>query len=146
LAHAVWFGGTWGTHDFAAVVNQTIGNHLIDTDAKLMSAFWSNIAKTSTGAKRSALDQARMQLLQQLVAAILNNNAFGSSPTGPISIQNARDAFAGTNITAIKNAMSAMAAFNESGDSGVFTPGISANAKGAKAAAALEPTFWDILP
>jgi len=146
LADAVWFGGTAGGHTFTGVVDKTIGTHLIDTDAKLMSAFWSNVAKTSAGAKRSPLDQARMQLLQQLVAAILNNNAFGSSPTGPISIQNARDAFAGTNITAIKNAMSAMAAFNEGGDSGVFTPGIAANAKDAKFAATQASTFWDLLP
>jgi hypothetical protein len=37
-----------------------------------------------------------------------------------------------------------MAAFNESGDSGVFTPGASANGKTAKTAANV--AYWDILP
>ncbi len=34
----------------------------------LMGGFWANIAKTSTGAKRSSIDQARMQMLQQYLA------------------------------------------------------------------------------
>jgi hypothetical protein len=84
-----------------------------------------------------------MQLLQQLLAAILNNAAFGSSPSGPISIQDAKDAFCGTDIDAIQAAMSAMGAFNESGDSGTFTPGISANPQLAKSIADL--TYWNSL-
>lgn len=96
-----------------------------------MGAFWSNISQTSTGhgkdAKRSKLNQARMQLLQQLVAAILNNAAFGSEPSGSISIADARDAFLNGSLQEVKDAMTAMATFNESGDTGVFTPGVSAN-------------------
>ena len=34
---------------------------------KLMGGFWSSVSTTSTGTKRSSLDQARMQLLQQLL-------------------------------------------------------------------------------
>jgi hypothetical protein len=142
----VWFGGTIGGHTFTGILDKTIGSHLIDTDCKLMAAFWANIAKTTTGGKRSQLDQARMQLLQQLVAAILNNNAFGSSPTGPISIALAKTYFMTGTLQQVKAAASAMAAFNESGDSGVFTPGVSANGKLAKDTASSCLWVWDILP
>jgi hypothetical protein len=111
---------------------------------QVMGGFWANIAKTSTGVKRSALDQARMQLLQQLLAAILNNQLFGSSPSGSISIDQAKTAFCGTDITAIRNAQAAMGAFNTSGDTGAFTPGQSADAKTARAIADI--AFWDVLP
>lgn len=147
VTHAVWFGGTIGGHTFSGLpddIAKTIGTHLIDTDGKLMGAFWSNIARRSTGVRRTALDQARMQLLQQLTAAILNNAAFGSSPSGPISIALARTYFMSGTLTEVQNAASAMAAFNESGDSGVFTPGVAANGKLAKDTANL--VFWDILP
>ncbi|HEX8943762.1 MAG TPA: hypothetical protein VF785_11550, partial [Gemmatimonadaceae bacterium] len=77
------------------------------------------------------------------LAAILNNAAFGSSPTG-MSITAAKAAYCGTDETLIKNAMTAMAQFNESGDNGLFTPGVSANGKQAKTDANLG--FWDTLP
>lgn len=148
LSDAVWFGSTAGGHKFTglSVADQTFGNHVIDSDAKLMAAFWANVAKTSTGAKRSALDQARMQLLQQLIAAMLNNAAFGSSPTGSVTIAQAKTAFLTGNLSQVKAAMSAMASFNESGDSGAFTPGVSANGKLAKDTAAPFLGFWDVLP
>jgi len=155
--------GFWATHSWLVALvwsptGTTVGGITTDgmTDAErtlctspltvnqVMGGFWANIAKTSTGVKRSALDQARMQLLQQLLAAILNNQLFGSSPGGTISIADAKAAFCGTDITAIRNAQSAMAAFNTSGDSGVFTPGASADAKTARAIADI--AFWDVLP
>jgi hypothetical protein len=149
LANIAWFGGTAFGHTFPGVANTAgIGDTLlcgrdIDTLDKLMGGFWSNIAKTSTGAKRSALDQARMQLLQQLLAAELNASAFGSSPgAGVFATWEA--AYCGTDIKAIKTALSQAAAFNESGDSAIFTPGTSADAKHAKAIA--NYVFWDILP
>jgi hypothetical protein len=110
---------------------------------QVMGGFWSSIAKTTTGDPRIALDKARMQLLQQLLAAILNNQLFGSVPSA-VSIDQAKAAYCGTDITAIRAAMSAMAAFNESGDSGLFTPGASADPKGAKAIA--DKVYWDVLP
>ncbi|MBA3877352.1 MAG: hypothetical protein C0498_10505 [Anaerolinea sp.] len=113
------------------------------TVEQVMGGFWSNIAKTSTGAKRIQIDQARMQLLQQLLASILNNQLFGSSPTG-MTIDQAKAAYCSGTIQQIKAAQSAMASFNESGDSGLFTPGASANPKDAKAIA--DYVFWDVLP
>jgi hypothetical protein len=149
LANIAWFGGTAFGNTFPGVANTDLGDILlcgrsIDTLPKLMGGFWSGISMTSTKSKRSSLDQARMRLLQQLLAAELNHSAFGSSPTGSISIQQAEDAYCGTDITAINAAASAMAAFNESGDSGAFTPGTSADAKNAKTIALL--SFWDVLP
>ena len=111
-----------------------------------MGGFWASISKTSDGAKRSQLSQAKMQLLQQLLAAILNNYAFGSAPTGT-TIDQAKDIFCNsTNVTTVKNAAAAMASFNESGDSGLFTPGVAANGKQAKDfAGGAGIAYWDYL-
>jgi hypothetical protein len=47
----------------------------------------------------------------------------------------------------VKTAASQAAAFNEAGDSGLFTPGTSADPKASKTAAAgAGIAFWDILP
>ncbi|MGE5102994.1 MAG: hypothetical protein ACM3SX_23650, partial [Deltaproteobacteria bacterium] len=143
LTNAVWFGGTVGGNTFPGVSDQTLCGRSLNTLPIVLGGFWSNISKTTDGTKRSSLDQARMQLLQQLLAAILNNAAFGSSPTA-MSIADAKAAYCGTDQTLIQNALNAMASFNSSGDTGAFTPGISANGKRSKTEANL--TFWDILP
>jgi hypothetical protein len=150
LSQAVWFGGTVGNHTFPglSVANQKLCLGLtghecyINTTGKLMGGFWSNVAKTTDGTKRSKLDQARMQLLQQLLAAILNNAAFGSSPSG-MSIAQAKAYFCTGTLDQVKAAQAAMAAFNESGDGGQFTPGISADPKTAKSIANL--VYWNNL-
>src|SRR5213078_630651 len=87
LASSAWFGGTAFGHTFGGVAAVAgIGDRtlcttrVIDTLGKLLGAFWSDASKTSTAGKRSSLDQARMQLLQQLLAAELNASAFGSVP------------------------------------------------------------------
>ncbi len=151
LANIAWFGGTAFGHTFPGVAATAgIGDNLIcgrpiDTLGKLMGAFWSDISKTSTGTKRSALDQARMQLLQQLIAAELNASAFGSVPIGGSGrFATWESALCGTSTTAIKNAQQEAASFNTQGDSGTFTPGTSADSKNARAIATY--TFWDVLP
>jgi hypothetical protein len=116
----------------------------IDDIGKLLGGFWAGISQTSTKDKRSDLDQAKMRLLQQLLAAILNHEAFGSSPTGSISITLAKQYFCSGTLAQVNDAAQQMAAFNEGGDSGVFTPGGSANGKQAKDAANI--AFWDTLP
>ncbi len=108
-----------------------------------MGGFWSAISKTSTGAKRSALDQARMQLLQQLLAAELNASAFGSVPSSG-SFAAWESAYCGTNLNNIKTAQQQAASFNSSGDSGLFTPGTSADSKYARAIA--NYVWWNVLP
>jgi hypothetical protein len=148
LAKAAWYGGTAFGHTFPGVASVSgIGDTLIcgrpiDTLGKLMGAFWSNIAKTSTGAKRSSLDQARMQLLQQLVAAELNASAFGTIPSNG-TFAAWESALCGTNTSAIKTALSQASAFNTQGDSVAFTPGTSADAKNAKSIADIP--FWNVI-
>jgi Prealbumin-like fold domain len=151
LANIAWFGGTAFGHTFPGVAS-VLGNTTldpcgrnIDTLAKLMGGFWADVSKTTTGAKRSALDQARMQLLQQLLAAELNTSAFGSVPSGGLSVFATWEAaYCGTNQTAIKNAQQAAAFFNTQGDNSTFTPGTSADSKNARAIADL--VFWNTLP
>jgi len=150
LAYIAWFGGTAFGHTFPGVaVTPGIGDtslcgRSIDTLDKLMGGFWSNIAKKSTGAKRDSLDRARMQLLQQLLAAELNASAFGSVPSGGSGMfATWENALCGTNPDAIKTALGQAASFNEQGDNGAFTPGTSADSKTARLIANYQ--FWDII-
>jgi len=118
--------------------------NLITTNSSaVMGGFWSDIAKKSAGGKRSNLDQARMQLLQQLLAAELNASAFGSVP-GSGSFVAWESALCGTNLNAIKTAQQQAASFNTAGDSATFTPGTSANSKLARFLA--KYSFWDQFP
>ena len=111
-----------------------------------MGGFWSGIPKTSAGTKRSALDQARMQLLQQLLAAELNASAFGSVPSGGIAkFSEWEAAYCGTDSKAIASAQAAAGVFNSYGDGTLFTPGTSADTRGSARSQAYLP-WWDILP
>ncbi len=148
LAKIAWEGGTGFGHTFPGVA-ATIGDTKLCGrplgSNEVMGGFWSSVSSKSTGAKRSSLDQARMQLLQQLLAAELNASAFGSAPSGGAATINSWEAaYCGTNQTAIKNAQQASASFNTKGDSSTFTPGTSADSKNARSIA--NYTFWDILP
>jgi hypothetical protein len=153
IAEAAWNGGPWATSPVAfpgvaavmgdtKLCGRTITSTMLAGQNQVMGAFWSDIAKMSNAKKRSPLDQARMQLLQQLIAAELNASAFGSLPNGGVgTIQSWEDAFCGSNTTTIKNAMQAAASFNTSGDSQLFTPGIAANSKYGRSLADIK--FWD---
>ena len=149
LANIAWFGGSGFNNTFPGVAgvsgigDTTLCGRSLDTLGKVMGSFWSGVSTTSTGAKRSPLDQARMQLLQQLIAAELNASAFGSAPvTGTFAAW--ESAYCGTSQSDIKNAQQQAAAFNSAGDSSTFTPGTSADSKTGRALATL--TFWDVLP
>src|SRR5205085_2797830 len=112
LTNIAWFGGTAFGHTFPGVAavlgdRSLCGRDLGPADltglGKVMGGFWSNIAKKSNGSKRLSLDKARMQLLQQLLAAELNYSAFNSQPSvGSFSAWEA--AFCGTNESAILTA------------------------------------------
>jgi len=150
LANSAWFGGTAFGHTFGGVAavpgigDQTLcTTRVIDDLGKLMGAFWSDAPKTSTGGKRSSLDQARMQLLPQLLAGELNASAFGSVPSSG-SFAAWESAYCGTDQTIIKNAVQEATAFNTNGIGGIVTPGTSADSKNAKAVA--NKAFWDLLP
>jgi hypothetical protein len=112
----------------------------IPGDNELIGGFWANIAKTSTGVNRTSLDKARMALLQQLLAALLNKYGLGTDDGGKIA--SAMTAYCGTDGTAIKNATGQLGTFNQSGDSvplGFSTP--SATPKDSKSQADI--AFWD---
>src|SRR5262249_39742764 len=73
---------------------------------QVMGGFWAQISQISSGngknAKRSDLDQARMQMLQQYLAAVLNVHAFGYGHTRDAMLTAARAAYCGNNANAIK--------------------------------------------
>jgi hypothetical protein len=150
LAQIAWFGGSAFNHTFPGVADRLICGRAIEGPgpnspgdiSKLMGGFWSDISKTSTGAKRSPLDQARMQLLQQLLAAELNGSAFGSAPVNG-SFAAWETALCGTDVKAINTAQQQAGSFNSAGDSANFTPGTSADSKGARAIA--NYAFWNII-
>jgi hypothetical protein len=143
--------GFWATHlDLAASTWADYllanGGHFylcptqdVDSTAKLMGGFWSNIANKSTGGKRTDIDKARMQVAQQLLAAILNVQAFGANPGTAIS--NALAVYCGNDKNAIKATIGPLGTFNSSGDTGVLTPGVAADPKGARSVA--DYLFWD---
>ena len=154
LAEIAWLGGTKFGHTFpgvaatAGIGNRTLCNPVtkdINSLGRLMGGFWSDIAKKTAGSpiKRSSLDQSRMQLVQQLLAAELNASAFGSVPAGG-SGQFAVWEAAYCSGIGIQSAMQGAASFNNSGDSGTFTPGTSADSKNARAIAEL--SYWNTLP
>jgi Prealbumin-like fold domain len=148
LTKIAWFGGTDYGHTFpgvaaiAGIGDTSICGRDLNTLGKVMGAFWADVSKTSTGKKRSALDQARMQLLQQLIAAELNASAFGSvPPSGSFSAW--ETALCGTDQNAIKTAQQQAASFNSQGDNSTFTPGTSADSKTGRANADI--AFWDVI-
>ena len=168
LANIAWFGGSEFGHTFPGVANvpqigdrllcpngavppaspaaKDMGTTIVTQSAalgRLMGGFWSGISTKSTGGKRTSIDQSRMQLVQQLLAAELNASAFGSLPSsGTFSAW--ESAYCGSSQTAIKNALQQAASFNSQGDSSKFTPGTSADSKGARAMANIP--YWDVLP
>ncbi len=144
LAQVAWLGGTYAGKTFDGVVSVPgiadikVCGRGIDTLGKLEGGFWANIARTTAPAKRTDLDQARMQLLQQLLAAELNAAAFGSAPTGGSgAFATWEKALCGSDVKAVRAAQSQAAAFNTAGDSVAFTPGVSADARLARSSADL---------
>jgi hypothetical protein len=160
LTNIIWNGGTLPAPNQNVVFTPVIGS----PDAKLctanditaivgtgtnqvMGGFWSNIANTSgagkekKGAKRSALDKARMQFLQQYLAAVLNVHLFGTPLPSGSSLAGARNVYCNGNAGQINTYMGILAGYYEAGDNGVFTPGANATAQESKRQADIP--FWD---
>lgn len=119
--------GYWGNHwrytqfvlqnDLGGKISWSSGScsvTLSDT-GDVLAGILAGISKTSTGAHRTTLDQDRMILAQQLIGAILNNAAFGSSPGAGV-ISAAETAYCGTNTTTIINYANQLDQFNSGGD------------------------------
>src|SRR5262249_37500103 len=92
-------------------------------DNWLMGGFYSKPSQTAKGGKRSNIDHDRIQMLQQYLAAVLNNHLFGSSPPGGLSLY--RSDYCGGNAAAIQHDIGILDTFNTLGDTGAFTPGAS---------------------
>lgn len=143
--------GFWQTHyDFTSAKFNS-GNAIwnicptrtISSLGVLFGGFYASIPKTTTGAKRSALDQARMQLMQQLLAAILNHEAFGS---GDMTLINgAKIAYCGRNTASILSYATQLDAFNNSGD-GIATTQNTGSANPTLTKFTANLTAWNILP
>ncbi len=145
--------GFWATHfdytssKFSLIPEgeKTICGKPVNNIGKLMGAFWSDIAKKTNGQQRSALDQAKMILVQQYFAAVLNKAAFGTDDAGTISA--AQTACGTNNRDAILNAALALEAFNKSGDGAPLPPGEDPGSADPEAAqAAANKGFWNTLP
>lgn len=145
--------GFWATHtDFtesvfgASAWNISTTSKSINSFSRLFAAFYASIPKKSTGAKRSALDQARMQMLQQWVAAKLNCQAFGCSIATKTLIANAATAWAGTNTSSILSYASLLDAYNNSNDALPISGQGKATPKTSQSTALTVISYWDLLP
>jgi hypothetical protein len=106
----------------------------------LMGGFWAGISQMSgKGGKRSSIDQARMQMMQQYLAAVLNYHMFGS--IGESVLASARAAYCGTNQSAIQAQIGILGNLNQAGDTLGTTPGGSATTQTSKAQADIDA--WD---
>ncbi len=94
----------------------TITNIQQTGKSQLFGAFFASIPMTTSKDKRSDLDKARIQMLQQLVAAKLNAAAFGASASTLTLISNADAAYAGTNVALILDLTGQLDIYNNSGD------------------------------
>jgi len=144
LSNAIW-NGTSNLGSVPAVDKSLCGFQItaVATTEEniLMGGFWSNISQLSgKGGKRSDIDQARMQMLQQYLAAVLNVATFHSNTEAFLAA--ARAAYCGTDLDAIKAQIGILGNYNQSGDAGLFDPGVSATAQASKSQADIDA--WDI--
>jgi hypothetical protein len=126
--------GWWSTH--LQGIQAAVANHCVDlgillygvnqsqnltnpTVGDLEAILWGNIAKQGR-TQRSALGHARMQLGQQLVAALANACLLGTSTESKgfsaTLLADARAAFDGTDVSLILSFIGQVDAFNNSGD------------------------------
>jgi hypothetical protein len=165
LATRTW--GFWKTHTTFTenIFDDKLGSSIqidsssphaktIDSYAKLFGAFEANVAKTSTGAHRTAIDSARISLLHQLLAAILNGAAGAQIPidsvTGKDLITAANQAYSGTSRTEIIRIAGLLDSFNSGGDNVPFPAGLPAQGNATpqiskSIASGAGIAYWDVL-
>jgi hypothetical protein len=143
--------GFWGTH--TAFANSVWGaGQPLCTGAnitaiplagqnQLMGGFWAGISNLSNSSSRTALDQARMQLLQQYFAAVLNHLYFGSGSTAMLNA--ARTAYCGSDAGAILTWVGTLDKFNNSGDT-LGDTSAAGNATSQDSQTQANIVFWDI--
>jgi len=116
--------GFWKTH--YAYTSHVFTNHLdgetidlgwtqLQTADHVIGMLWANVARESTGAKRSELCQARVIASHQAVAAILNSGLENGAPL-PMDWDEIKDILSGSDIAAIKALGEQLDYYNNSGD------------------------------
>lgn len=122
----------------------------IDDTCEVLAGFWARIPFKSDGARRSSVNQARMILVQQLLAAKLNVAVFDiDHPDIPALFNDSMDAYYSGDIEQILQMAWELQFFNESGDWVPFPSDYTnsaANPKESKAIASSCISFWDYLP
>ena len=94
-----------------------ITNVQMPNQSQLFGAWYASIPKLSNSKdQRSDLNKARMQMLQQLVAAKLNFAATGAIPSNPTLIADADAAFGGNDAALIQSLAGQLDQYNNSGD------------------------------
>lgn len=145
--------GFWQTHtNYTAGVfagfggTLQIGTKVVSSTSKFFAGFYASISKTSAKVNRSAINQARIQLLQQWLAAKLNCQAFGCSNVTQTLLINAANAWTTGPASLILSYANQLDIYNNSNDAlsisgqGKATPSIS------QSTAINAISFWDILP
>lgn len=136
------FTFSWFSPQHIIIGNGTSNHQPVITIGEVFGAYYSSISKTSTGKRRAALDQARMQLLQQLVTAKLNCAAFGCPANIQELIANADSVYAAGNISQMLTDSNLLDAYNNSGDTLVIPNLGSATPKTSQSLANI--IFWDL--
>ena len=141
--------GFWATHTAfsnSLWVPQTLctANNITATTApgtnQLMGGFWSDVSKNADGSNRSNLSQARIQLLQQYFAAVLNYRYFHSGTQS--QLDSARAAYCGKNVNAILTWVGILDKFNQSGD-GLGDTSAAGNATSQESQTQANIPFWN---
>jgi len=111
--------------------------------SQLFGAYYSSIPKKSDGkTKRSEIDQARIQLLHQLITAKLNCAAFDCSTSIQNIIKNADSAYANGPKESILNFAGVLDVYNNSGDTIIIT-GTPGKATPKDSQSIANKVFWD---
>jgi len=132
---------SWFTAGSIKIGDGIVNQDLITDTGKLFGAFYSSIPKKTDKSNRNAVDKARMQLAQQLMAAKLNCAAFGCPSSIQTQIANADSVYATGTVTQILAAAAQMDAYNNSGDTLTIGPAGPATPKTSQSLA--NKAFWD---
>ncbi len=142
--------GFWQTHTTytltkLGVSSWTIGTKTINS-TNIFSAFYAGISKKSNGSKRSALDQARMQMLQQWVAAKLNCAAFGCTTATQTLLVNSATAWTSGTASQILSYAAQLDAYNNSNEAIAISGQGRATPQTSQSQASTGLAYWDVLP
>jgi hypothetical protein len=120
--HGIWTSIDMGTWQNYTGVNQT---HIINSVCKYMGLMYSDQSKNSDRTMRKDIDNARIHAAHQALAAIMNSLMPGGAPLpAGITLQSIATILSSNNITAIRNLGSALANYNESGETVALDPSL----------------------